>query len=82
MGWETQVKSIQNWEPWIYTEEEKRIAAAKKRELPEIELGSMHYSPTWAENIRFNVVVKRTKAEKTTLFEQDVLFSLWSDHQH
>ena len=70
-GWESQVKNIQNWEPWVYTEEEKRIAALKKRELPEIELGSMHYSPEWAGNIRFNIVVKRTKVEKTTLFEQD-----------
>ena len=70
-GWENQVHQIQNWEPWVYTEEEKRVAAAKKRELPEIELGSMQYSPAWADHIRFQIVVKRTKAEKTSLFEQD-----------
>ena len=70
-GYENEIKNITNWEPWIYSDEEIKEAELKKRELPEVELGSMQYSPGWAGNIRFNIVVKRTKLEKTTLFAQD-----------
>jgi hypothetical protein len=70
-GWELRINQIKNWEPWSYTDAEMKIAAAKKLTLPEIDLGSMHYSPEWAENIRFNIIVKRTKINSTSLFEQD-----------
>ena len=63
--------NIQNWEPWQYTSEEQKIAEKKKISLPKVELGSMQYSPTWAENIRFQIVVKRTPIERQSLFEQD-----------
>lgn len=69
--WEEQIGSIQNWEPWEYSEEEKRIAEKKKYTLPEVSLGSAQYSPSWAENIRFQLVVKRTKIDDANLFEQD-----------
>ena len=71
IAWEQKINQIENWEPWIYSDEELKVAEAKKIKLPEIDLGSMHYSPSWAGNIRFNVVVKRTKIHSTSLFEQD-----------
>jgi hypothetical protein len=71
IGWEQKINQIENWESWQYSKEETEAAEIKKIKLPEIELGSMHYSPAWAENIRFNVVVKRTKINSTSLFEQD-----------
>lgn len=69
--WESKVNQIVNWGPWVYTKEEIEIAAAKKINLPEVELGSMQYSPEWAESLRFQIVVKRTKIERESLFEQD-----------
>lgn len=69
--WESGIGSIKDWEPWQYSEEEKKWAELKKKTLPEIELGTMLYQPNWSENLRFFIVVKRTKTEKLSLFEQD-----------
>lgn len=65
-GWESKVGSITNWTPWQYTREELEWAAAKKRSLPEIEVGSMLYQPGWSENLRFQIVVKRTRVREAT----------------
>lgn len=70
-GWEGRVNQIENWEPWVYSADEVKTAEIKKIILPEVELGSMQYSPLWAENIRFQIVVKRTKIDRQSLFEQD-----------
>jgi hypothetical protein len=71
MNWEKNLHQIENWEAWEYGEEELKIANQKKITLPEIELGRMYYSPTWAENIKLSIVVKRTKTQSDTLFDQD-----------
>jgi hypothetical protein len=60
-GWESRIPSITNWQPWQYTQEELEWAAAKKVSLPEIDVGSILYHPSWSENLRFYIVVKRTK---------------------
>jgi hypothetical protein len=67
IGWESKVGSITNWQPWKYTDEEITISEAKKRPLPEIEVGSMLYQPGWSENLRFYIVVKRTRVTQSTL---------------
>jgi hypothetical protein len=70
LHWENQIPKITNWEPWKYTEEEIRDAEIKKRRLPEIDVGSYLYQPSWSENLRFQIVVKRTKTPDLTLFSQ------------
>ena len=73
IGWEERISQITNWEPWEYTQEEKDQAKSRGKELPEIDLGSMLYQPSWSENLRFYVVVKRTKVSavqgEANLFE-------------
>lgn len=73
MGWESRVKEITNWEDWKYSEEEMSESKEKKRELPVIEVGSFLYQPSWSENLRFQVVVKRTRGEsgEKTLFNPE-----------
>lgn len=67
-GWEGRVGEITSWTPWEYSKEEREKAAAKKRDLPNVELGSFYYQPGWSENLRFACVVKRTWVEKADLF--------------
>jgi hypothetical protein len=73
IGWEERLGQITNWTPWKYTEEEIKIAQAKKQDLPEIELGSMLYQPGWSDNLRFQIAVKRTRVSalngSASLFE-------------
>lgn len=72
--WESKAQSITNWEPWAWSEEELKKAAKKQAKLPEIEAGSMIYQPSWSDNLRFQIAVKRTKVkegEQTSLFQQD-----------
>lgn len=71
-GWESRLESITNWEPWQYTQEEIQWAEARKKSLPEIELGSLVYQPGWSDAVRFFIVVKRTRVSADTgasLFE-------------
>jgi len=70
-GWKNKINQMSSWEPWVYTEEEKKKATTKKRALPEVELGSFLWKPGWSENLRFPIVVKRTwvKNSEPTLFD-------------
>lgn len=65
-GWKDRVKAgaIQDWKPWDYDEKELKKAAESGVSLPKVELGSLLYEPTWAENLRFYIVVKRTWVPK------------------
>lgn len=78
-GWEQKINQVTEWEPWQYSEEEIKQAAKNKKELPEVELGSMLYQPGWAENLRFFVVIKRTRVKESTmnLFMQDQTQDGW-----
>jgi hypothetical protein len=70
-GWESRVGSITDWKAWEYSEKELKWAEDRKVKLPEVELGSMLYQPGWSENLRFYIVVKRTRTEQSSLFVQD-----------
>jgi hypothetical protein len=70
-GWESKTHSITDWKSWEYTLEELKWATAKKITLPEIEVGSMLYQPGWSENLRFQIVVKRTRIKQGGLFDQE-----------
>ena len=67
MNWEDHTPEITNWARWEYSKEEMREAIKKGRELPKIEVGNFVYKPTWSENLRFFIVVKRTWVEKADL---------------
>jgi len=69
-GWEARTNEISSWTPWVYSDEEMAKAAAKKRLLPRVELGSFLYQPGWSNNLRFFCVVKRTWVEGENLFGQ------------
>lgn len=65
-GWESRVSQVTNWQAWQYTPEEIEVAAAKKKTLPEVEVGTLLYKPQWSENLRFYIVVKRTRVKEAT----------------
>jgi hypothetical protein len=59
--WEDHIPEITKWEKWQYSEDEKREALKKQKELAEIELGRFYWQPSWNEVLRLPVVVKRQK---------------------
>jgi len=67
-GWKDRVKAgiIQEWTPWKYTDEEIKTAEEAGTSLPEVELGSFVYQPSWNDGLRFYTVVKRTWVTKKT----------------
>jgi hypothetical protein len=60
-GWEDHIPEIATWEPWVYSAEEKQIAADRGETLPELELGHFYWRPSWNDVLRLPVVVKRQK---------------------
>jgi hypothetical protein len=67
-GWEDHITNITNWQPWVYSEAEKQYAAERGIELPEIEVGRLHWRPSWNQVLLFPIVVKRTKQQQADLF--------------
>lgn len=62
-NWQSKIKEISNWKDWEYSLEEMEKAKAKNRTIPKVELGSFLWTPGWADNLRFTIVVKRTWKE-------------------
>lgn len=59
-----------DWVPWVYTAQEIAESIVRERPLPQVEVASLLYTPSWAENIRFKLVVKRTlEVEDEGLFK-------------
>jgi hypothetical protein len=67
-GWESHIGEIPNWKPWVYSQEEKEWAQETGRDLPEVEVGSFHWRPSWNETLCFPIVVKRTPTDQVDLF--------------
>ena len=67
-GWENHIDEITNWKAWEYSEKEIQEANERGRQLPELEVGSFHWRPSWSESLILPVVVKRQKTEQLTLF--------------
>jgi hypothetical protein len=65
--WRDHIEEITQWTPWIYSDEEIKKAAKKKRALPQVEIGRFYWQPSWAESLRIPVVVKRTWKEPEQL---------------
>jgi hypothetical protein len=70
-GWQGHVDAIDNWKAWEYTPEEIKTAERKQQRLPNIEVGSYLWTPSWATSLRLTVVVKRTwiDDDQASLFE-------------
>lgn len=66
-GWRSQVDEVEKWEPWVYSEEDLKKAQKKNKSLPRVEVGRFYWQPSWAENLRIAVVVKRTWKEPEQL---------------
>lgn len=66
-GWQDHIEEITDWQPWIYSEEELKQAQKKGKRLPRIEIGRSYWQPSWAENLRIPVIVKRTWKEPVQL---------------
>lgn len=62
-GWKEHLDEITEWQPWVYSIEEIEKAEKRGKKLPIIEIGRFHWQPSWAENIRIPVIVKRTWKE-------------------
>jgi hypothetical protein len=79
INWSHHASEIMNWKSWTYSEQEIEEAKKKKKSLPEVELGSFVYQPSWSENLRFYVVVKRTAAtaKEAPLFAGQSQEKLW-----
>jgi hypothetical protein len=59
-----------DWTPWVYSRQEIEESIERERPLPKIEVASLLYTPSWAPNIRFKLVVKRTlEVEEEGLFK-------------
>ena len=65
--WRSHISEITEWTPWVYSEEELKIASKRGKKLPKIEVGRFHWQPSWAESLRIPVVVKRTWKEPEQL---------------
>lgn len=63
INWTDEARKIESWQPWEYSAEDVERAQKRKRALPKVELAHYLYQPTWAPNIRFPVVIKRTWIE-------------------
>jgi hypothetical protein len=66
-GWRSQIDEITDWVPWIYSKEQLEKAEKKKKHLPKIEISRFHWQPSWSENIRIPIIVKRTWKEPEQL---------------
>lgn len=68
-GWEDHISGIDNWQPWIYSDADREFALIHDLELPEVEVGRFHWTPSWNQGLKFPVVVKRTSQEQSDLFQ-------------
>ncbi len=73
MGWESHIDEINNWTPWVFTEDEIKKANLRGKSLPQIDVGYMMYEPGWAPGVHYPIVVKRSLKRddgQTSLLEE------------
>lgn len=63
--WKSEIETLGlDWQPWIYSPEALKKAAARRRELPRIEVARFFWTPGWSEGdgskLVFPIIVKRT----------------------
>jgi Transposase DDE domain group 1 len=79
--WKDRIASIDDWEPWVWTEDELKGFGARKQTPPKIEVGRFLWYPGWAEEkIVLNVVVKRSwvsESQDQGLFDEESAGGYW-----
>jgi hypothetical protein len=66
-SWRDQVDQVQEWQPWVYSAADLEKAQKRGKPLPKIECGRVYWQPSWAENLRIAIVIKRTWKEPEQL---------------
>ena len=69
-SWRDHIGEVSEWTQWAYSETDTDKAAKRGVYLPKVELGRFHWQPSWAENIRIPVIVKRTWKEASLKEEE------------
>jgi len=69
-GWRDHISETTEWTPWVYSKEQLEKANKNEKTLPRVEIGRFHWQPSWSENIRIAVVVKRTWKEEAQRSEE------------
>lgn len=59
MNWESHIEEITNWTAWEYSIQELERFKKKNKPLPQRYLGRWHWTPSWAENLKFPVIIKK-----------------------
>lgn len=82
-NWESHIDEVTNWRPWQYTEAEIKRAQLKGQSLPEISVGVLMYSPSWAREVQYPIVIKRSPKNlkgQTSFFPEDnyKYWGVWS----
>jgi len=80
-SWRSRVVEITEWRPWQWSEKDREKAQKRKQELPVVELGRLHWQPSWSESLRLPVVVKRTWIEAKDT-QQNSLFDAPLEEGH
>jgi hypothetical protein len=65
--WRSKIENITQWTPWVYSENEVKKAIKTGKKLPISDVGNFLWKPTWSENLRIQIVVKRTWKEPEQL---------------
>jgi len=57
--WEEQVEKITDWVEWKYSARDVDKYMKRKKPLPQRLLGRWHWSPSWAPQLKFPIIIKR-----------------------
>jgi hypothetical protein len=79
-GWRSHIESIDDWEPWKWSEQELKSFENRKQKSPQIEVGRILWRPSWEKNLLFPIIVKRTwrtESEDEGLFDDNTAGGYW-----
>ncbi|MGE3680319.1 MAG: IS1380 family transposase [Bdellovibrionales bacterium] len=57
--WEEQIEKITDWIEWKYSAKDMAKYSRRNKPLPPRFLGRWHWSPSWAPNLKFPIIIKR-----------------------
>jgi hypothetical protein len=69
-SWRDHLAEVTEWMPWVDSDVRQQKAEKEQKVLPRVELGRFWWQPSWAENIRIAVIVKRTWKEEEDRSEE------------
>jgi hypothetical protein len=57
--WEEQIEKITEWQDWKYSAKDMDRYSRRRKTPPPRFLGRWHWSPSWAPNLKFPIIIKR-----------------------